>query len=221
MANGRKLAGEPTALIARALAADANNIKALALAGSAAFDLGNFKGALTQWKRILALVPPESEFAGSVRGSIAAAEDQLRTKSPASPGARAAAATAPAQPAASGAANSSGTSVQGRVGIAAAAAGQVEPEDSVFVFVRAAEGPRMPLAVMRRQAKDLPFDFVLDDSMAMTPATKLSAFSRVVVVARISKSGLAAPQKGDLEAASAPLAPGTKGIKLEIRKAVD
>ena len=116
---------------------------------------------------------------------------------------------------------SAGASLSGRVVLSATAAGKVRPDDSVFVFARAAEGPRMPLAVMRRQVKDLPFDFSLDDSMAMTPTLKVSGFPRVVVVARVSRSGLATPQKGDLEAASAAVVPGARGIKLELLNPVD
>jgi len=206
MANGRKLAGEPAALIARALAADGSNVKALALAGSLAFEERDMKRAIAYWRKALELTPADSPFAEAVRGSIAEAEGNLRAAG-AAPADSAAAAKSPA---------GSGAALQGTVSLAASAAGKVAPEDPVFVFARAAQGSRMPLAILRKQVKDLPFAFSLDDSMAMTPETKLSGFSHVVVVARISKSGLATPQKEDLEAASQPIQPGTRGIKLEI-----
>jgi cytochrome c-type biogenesis protein CcmH len=90
----------------------------------------------------------------------------------------------------------------------------------VFVFARAAEGSRMPLAIMRKQVKDLPISFTLNDSMAMSPASALSSVSQVIVGARVSKSGNAMPQPGDLSGQSAPVKVGTTGLKIEIRDAV-
>jgi cytochrome c-type biogenesis protein CcmH len=88
--------------------------------------------------------------------------------------------------------------------------------DTLFVFARAAEGPRMPLAIVKRSGADLPLSFTLDDSMAMAPEFKLSSFARVVVGARLSKTGNAMPQSGDLEGLSAPLAGRSNGIEIVI-----
>src|SRR6185437_13867887 len=95
--------------------------------------------------------------------------------------------------------------VRGTVSLSPAMKDKVSPEDTVFVFARAAEGPPMPLAVARVRVRDLPYRFELDDAMAMSPALKLSAFPRVVVTARISRTGTATPQAGDLQGASAPV----------------
>jgi hypothetical protein len=72
-------------------------------------------------------------------------------------------------------------------------------DETVYIFARALNGPRMPLAVLRRQVSDLPLEFELDDSMAMTPEVRLSGFNDVIVGARISASGSAAASAGDLE----------------------
>ena len=97
---------------------------------------------------------------------------------------------------------------------------KVTPEDAVFVYARAAEGSRMPLALVRRQVKDLPLSFTLDDSLAMSPAARLSGASKVVVGARITKSGQAMSQPGDLEATSAPMGVVTDGVTLTISSEV-
>jgi len=205
LARGRDLRGEPEALIARALKADPDHVKALALAGTAAFQRSDYAGALTAWRRALQLLPPESPIHGSLRDAVADAEKKLAAPAAAAPG-----------PVASAAA-----SVRGRVELPAALAAQRKPDDTVFVFARAAEGPRAPLAVMRKTVKELPLQFTLDDSMAMAPNLKLSQFDRVVVVARISAAGSPTAQKGDLEAVSAPLAPGSGEVVLNQFRALD
>ena len=96
-----------------------------------------------------------------------------------------------------------GARVAVRVSIVPELEGQVAAGDTLFVFARAAEGPRVPLAIVRKTAGELPLDVTLDDSMAMAPQMKLSAFSSVVIGARVSKSGNAMPQSGDLSGVSA------------------
>jgi cytochrome c-type biogenesis protein CcmH len=106
--------------------------------------------------------------------------------------------------------------VSGKVSLSTALLGKAAPTDTVFILARAAQGPKMPLAVFRKQVKDLPMDFTLDDSMAMQPQMKLSNFDQVVVVARVSKSGGAMSQPGDLEGVSATVKPGAKGLNITI-----
>jgi len=208
MAAGRNLAGEPAALIAKALQLDPKNLKALALAGTIAFDSNDFAKAAMLWEAAVAVAEPGSELARNLQGGVA--EARSRAGMPAAP-----AAQAPTAPAAAGA----GT-VAGEVQLAAALKGRVSPEDTVFVFARATEGPKMPLAILRKQVKDLPLTFTLDDSTAMSPATRLSSAKQVIVGARISKSGIATPQPGDLQGFSQPVAVGASGLKIEITEEV-
>jgi cytochrome c-type biogenesis protein CcmH len=112
----------------------------------------------------------------------------------------------------------SGGRVTGVVTLAPEVAAKAKPTDTVFIFARAAEGPRMPLAILKRQVSDLPFKFSLDDSQAMTPAMKLSNFPEVVVGARVSQSGTAAPQSGDLEGLSGTVKVGAKDVAIVIDK---
>jgi cytochrome c-type biogenesis protein CcmH len=102
------------------------------------------------------------------------------------------------------------------VNLAPALAGKVSPTDTVFIIARAAEGPKMPLAIIRKQVKDLPATFSLDDSMAMAPNFALSNFPAVVVGARVSKSGNAAAQSGDLEGWSPAVKVGATGLTVVI-----
>ena len=219
MSQGKSLLGEPEKLVERALAIDAKNVKALALSGSAAFERRDYQGAIVQWKKLQAVVPADSDFGRSTASSIAeaqklAGEPALPAPSapdtPVAPVAPAAAAAAAAAPVA-GAAEVSGT-----VELDPALRSQVADTDTVFIFARAAQGPRFPLAVLRKQVKDLPVSFVLDDSMSMVPTAKLSGFPQVLVGARISKSGSASPAAGDLEGLTEPVPPGAKNLKIRI-----
>lgn len=204
MAGNRSLQGEPEKVVERALKVDERNVKALALYGTAAFERGDYQTAITRWQRIVALVPPESDVARSVAASIDEARGKL--------GKGAAVAQAAPQKA-----DAAPIALQGVVDLDPALRAQVSPEDTVFIFARAAQGPRFPLAVVRKQVKDLPARFTLDDSMSMTPEAKLSGVASVVVGARVSRSGNAIPAAGDLEGETAPLVPGVSTAALQIR----
>jgi cytochrome c-type biogenesis protein CcmH len=210
LARGGDLKGEPSVLLERALKIAPDDPKVLTLAGTAAFARGDYKVAIALWQRLSSKVPPESEMGQALASGIAEAKARQTGK-------RAQPTPAPKPPQAAAA---SGKALSGTVNLAPSLQGRAEPGDTVFIFARAAEGPPMPLAVMRKQVKDLPFEFKLDDSMAMRPGLELSAFPKVVVTARVSKSGNARPAPGDLEGASAPVAPGAKGIAVLIDKQV-
>ncbi len=215
MTQGQSLKGKPEALIQRALQADGSNLKALALAGTVEFEKQDFKKAAEYWKRILPLLPADSEMRDSVRASIKEAEEKqgatFGRSSEIAQASQADKAQAPGATAAAKAARLSGT-----VKLASALAARAAPEDTVFVLARPAQGSRMPLAAVRVKVKDLPLAFSFDDSMAMNPAAKLSDFAQVVVAARVSKSGNVMPQPGDLEGVSKPVHPGTTGMSVEI-----
>ncbi len=213
-ANDGRESAASNELIAHALALDAHHPKALALAGTAAYDRGDYAGAAAQWQRLAAALPPGSEVVQQVEASVAEAR-QKAGLAPAAPGpAPAAQAGATAVPPA-GPSIGAGKSVSGTVSLAPGLAAQTAPGDTVFVFARA-PGSRMPLAVRRATVAELPLSFTLDDSMAMSPAARLSGAAEVVVGARVSKSGNAIPQPGDLAGEAAPVAPGASGIAVQI-----
>ena len=95
-------------------------------------------------------------------------------------------------------------------------AGKGSATDTLFVFAREMSGPPMPVAIVRATKKDLPFTFQLDDSTSPMPSRKLSGAGTVVIVARLSKSGQAMPQSGDLEGTSDPVKSGVDGITVVI-----
>ena len=196
MVQGRKLGGEPERIIQQALQVDPHNIKALALAGTAAFERKDFDGAVRFWQRVLERVPPDSEVARSINGSIADA--RRRSGGAADPRAV------------------QGAGVAGRVSIDAALRGEVRDEDTVFVFARAVSGQGAPLAILRLRAGDLPADFLLDDSLAMQGGVPLSAHKAVLLGARISRSGNAAPRPGDLLAEPREIQVGANRVELKI-----
>ena len=219
MTQGRKLAGKPAALAQRALAIDPNHQKALALAAMAALEGRDLDGALSYWRLLLAQFPQTSDDAKQITAIIAEIESTKREgKSVPAPGGNAPrraepVAAAPATPPTSAA-------IAGRVDISPALATRVALTDTVFIFARAVDGPRVPLAVLRVSAKELPKEFTLDDSMGMAPGAKLSGAAAVIVEARISKSGNALPQSGDFSGRSAPVKPGAAGVKVTIDQVV-
>ena len=215
MSQGRRLAGEPMDLLKRALVADPNNVKALLLAGTADFEAGRFDSAVAAWEKVAALAPQDVELITSLKQSIEDARAKMG-------GAGAPVAASQTPPGGQTAAKpaSGAEAISGRLTLSRALADKASPSDVVFIFARAAQGPRMPLAAFKLQVKDLPMDFRLDDSMAMAPQAKISSASEVIVTARISKSGDPIPKSGDLEGSSAPVKPGAGGINLEIREVV-
>lgn len=210
MLQGRSAAGEPTRLVDQALKIDPDNLKALAMAGSIALERGDYTSAVRHWSRARALVPAGGEFANGLDRSLVEARAGLAASGGAAPVVMAQAAP-PARASSVGS-----TTLSGEVQLAPALAARVAAGDTLFIFARAANGPRMPLAIVRRTAGELPVRFTLDDSTAMSPELRLSKFSDVVVGARISKSGNAMPQSGDLLGYSAVLKPGAAGIRITI-----
>jgi len=211
MAAGGRFTPETGELLTRALAAQPDNVKALWLAGHWKNQEGDYAAAIEYWQQAAALLPADGEDAAVINQQIARAREQLGLPPLAAAQPAAAAATAPAATSAPAAA----TAIQVSVSLDPQLAAQVKPDDTVFVFARAAQGPRMPLAIVRKQVRDLPLSVSLDDSLAMSPAMVLSKFTEVSVGARISSSGNAMPQSGDLQGSKSPVVVG-KDTHIEI-----
>lgn len=212
MAQDRTLAGKPYELARQALSIDPAHKKALALAGTAALDAGDFDNAVRYWQALGKQLPPDSEDAAQVRAIVAdtmmkaaAAGQVLGTTPP----------KASAQGPAGGPAVKS---VSGSVSVAPGIAARVGKGDTLFIFARAENGPRMPLAIVRGSAQQLPTTFTLDDTQAMASNMKLSSAEAVRIEARVSRSGNAMPQPGDLVGTSAVVKPGARDVKIVLDK---
>ncbi|MEI6270219.1 MAG: c-type cytochrome biogenesis protein CcmI, partial [Methylococcaceae bacterium] len=183
-ANDKNLAGKPTELVFKVLALEPDNMNALWLGGMAKAQQGDSATAIKLWKKLETLLPPNSEPLQEIQDLLAKIESespQAATQSEA---------TQPTQVA--------GVAVEVQVSLAPELLKATSPGDTLFVYAQALSGPKMPLAIVRKQVSDLPLSVSLNDTMAMMPTMKLSNFSQVKLLARISKSGNAMSQPGDL-----------------------
>ncbi|MDH3715266.1 MAG: c-type cytochrome biogenesis protein CcmI [Gammaproteobacteria bacterium] len=200
-ANG-VLAGAPEELLQAALQVQPRHLNALFLMGHVNFQAQRYNEALKLWQHVAGELQADSEDMRQLQGYIAEARNQLGLPPDT------AIAAAPPMP-------EPGKSIRVSVDLDPALASQVAPGDTLFVYARATEGPRMPLAITRVTASDLPLTVTLDESMAMMPNMTLANFEQVTVEARISKSGSAIPQSGDIRGTRSPVQPGN-GETVEI-----
>jgi cytochrome c-type biogenesis protein CcmH len=214
MSQGQKLDGRPLEIIRQALKIDPANLKALGLAGTAAFERKDYRGAAGYWEKVVQAAPADSEFARSIGSSL---EEARALAGGSQPVAALPAIMPPVNPVSMGADPGAAT-LSGTVSLAPQLAAKVKPDDTVFIFARAESGSRMPLAILNKSYRDLPMTFTLDDSSAMAPGMELSSAGAVMVVARISRSGNASAQSGDLEGVIGPVKPGSRDIQLKIDK---
>ena len=229
---GGDFSGEPWAVINRILKANPNQNNALLLAGSASFSEGRFAQAIQYWERVRASLPPQSEDINALDSALAQARERLApgrasvqppvTGSASAQSSNAGAASAQ-PPVSTGTSNNpppastAAARIAGRVSLAPELLAQTSPSDTVFVYATPAQGGRMPLAIVRTTVAALPFDFVLDDSQAMGPQSKLSSASEVVLKARISKTGQAMAQPGELGVSLGPIKNPSSQLSLVIR----
>ncbi|QVI73821.1 c-type cytochrome biogenesis protein CcmI [Pseudomonas syringae] len=188
-ASGKHFTPQVQALTDEALQADPKEVTSLGLLGIAAFETQRYQAAVDYWTRLLAALPADDASRSALEGGIARARENLAKR------------VANAAPAVKT------KSIKIHVELAAALQGKVRPNDSVFIFARAINGPAAPLAVKRITAADLPADVELSDADAMMPQLNLSNFAQVQLVARVSRAGQ--PTTGEWVGRSQPLASDT------------
>ena len=200
--------GEPWRVIREILQKDPQHFGALLTAGSASYAEGKYADALKYWEQARKPLEANHPDLAGLENAIATVRDKMGL---------------PAKAASTGSSGSSGPAasalnVSGQISLSAALKAKASPNDVVFVYATPANGDRMPLAIMKTTVSQLPLNFTLDDSTAMTPERKLSTAGEVLIKVRVSKSGNAMPQSGDLTGASdGPVKVGTKGLKIEIK----
>jgi len=226
MANGGKLEGEPEKMIERALQLDPDNAKALSLAGTLALRRGDAALAASRWERALRGVEPASDMANQIQAALNEARQRSGPASLAASSAPSQAGAADPRTSASGIATAAGDaaarapSVKVHVSVSTALRARAAPDDTVFVYARAVQGPKAPLAIQRLRVRDLPLIVTLDDATSMSPALRLSTATEVVIGARISKTGAALAQPGDLQGLSPAVAVGAHDVRVEISDVV-
>jgi len=218
--DSHRIEAEAKTLLDSAMKVDPDNQRGLWLLGIGAYQEHDYANAIATWNRLLKLLPADSTVIASLKTQIARAEAERDGKAlpeetepataaaaaPSSAPAGAAASTTASMPAPAAASpDSAGPRVTVSVALDPKLAAQAAPEDTVFVYAKAASGPPMPLAIQRLKVKQLPSTVVLTDGMGMMPSMKLSQFPQVVIGARVSKSGNAIAQSGDLQSLSKPL----------------
>lgn len=216
-AKGNDFSGEPANLIRTAYQADPKHPTAIWMMGLLHFNQGEYQTTIDYWQQLAAMLPPDSNQGKELARYIAQAKERLAPgssailASPAVQSAAQAPAVAQAKTPSNAPAATSGKAIRVRVSLDPTLAAQAAPTDRVFIFARALSGPPMPLAAVSKQVRDLPLELTLDDSLAMMPQMKLSLFPQVRVGARVSKSGNAMPQSGDLQGEVSPVEPGQAG----------
>ncbi len=215
VASDRKWDAKARDLVKRALAADPKHLKALALAGSEAFERKDYKEAIAQWQKMRAAAPADSMDAKLADTNIEEASAIMTGKRPpavsALPAAPTSATSAPAS-----AAPAANAMVAGTVTVASALKSRLAPTDTVFIVAKPTDGMGAPLAVKRFTVADLPIKFTLTDQDAMVPDRRLSRFGEVLVTARISKSGDAIAKPGDPASAPLTVKVGSNNLRIEI-----
>ncbi len=209
MANKGDVSGRPAELIEKALELEPNNITGLWLGGMSLSQQGQHAKAIARWNLLIPLLKKQPKQIAEVRRLIAESKKKL------SPEAIANLATTTAPQTTSTVADdtdqkNSNKTIIVTISLSDELKNQAKANDTVFIYAKAMTGPPMPLAAKRIQVKDLPITITLDDSMAMLPAMKLSAFPQVKIGARISKSGNAIAANGDLYTEKKAVKLGTK-----------
>lgn len=184
--NDGKLAPQMEQALLRIIQQQPDNPKPYMTLGMAAFQGGDFAGAINIWQQYAAREQADPRAVQLLQRSIEVAKNQQAQA--ASPGDVAGT---------KGAAGAVKPVLTVTVDVAADVKEKLSASDTLFIYAKAVNGPPMPLAVVRQPVGNWPVTAQLSDANAMTPMATLSKFPEVIVQARVSSSGNAIPQSGD------------------------
>ena len=202
--NGKSLIGAPEKYLQVALSLDPQHAKALWLEGSLQHETEQYAQAVSVWKKLAMALGPDSSDAKLVAANLA--EDQQLADTRASQLTNTAA---------------SGVAVRGEIVLSDALRAQVPAGLTLFVLAKSVDSPGAPVAVLRTTTGRWPVKFELNDTLAMIPERKLSTAGKITVEARVSKSGQATPQSGDLLGVTSPLnAAEGKPVRIVIERVI-
>ena len=200
-ATDEQVVGKAAELAFKALALEPNNPNALWLSGMAKAQAGEFMAAKKLWTTLRDSLPEGSEAQQETSDLLAKIDTKIAENNGevvSEPTASKNTNSPDITPKETQAPTTATASVNIQVSLAPELQKQTSPDDTLFVYAQATSGPQMPLAIVRKQVKDLPLTVSLNDAQAMTPEMKLSNFTNVKLLARVSKSGNAMKQAGDL-----------------------
>lgn len=208
LAAGGDMRGEALRYADRALALNPRNRQALWLRGLAAVQLGDNSLAEKHWGTLLTMLDDQPEQKAELQSIMAdALGTPLENTSVAS--------VTEAKTGLSESSTAGENGVYLLIDIAPSVKASSSPQDVVYVFARAENGPPPPLAVRRLRVADLPAEIVLSDNDAMVPQFKMSLFPNILVSARLSKSGQPVASAGDIESEKVATVP-TQGDQISL-----
>ncbi|HEY0878422.1 MAG TPA: c-type cytochrome biogenesis protein CcmI [Zeimonas sp.] len=211
---GGDFAGQPVELLERALKIDPGEPKAVALMGAAQYRLGDLPRARSYLKQLETFLQPGSEEATQIAAILQRIDGEIAEQ--------ASGATPPRveAPVASNDAPAPARALSGTIAVDPSLVARAAGGGTLFVIARASGGPAVPIAVLRLPTPDFPASFTLDDSNAMDPSRRLSGADSVDLEARLSRSGQAMREPGDLYGRIENVRPGSEGVRIVIDQVV-
>ncbi|MGI1677983.1 MAG: c-type cytochrome biogenesis protein CcmI [Cellvibrionaceae bacterium] len=197
VSSGNRFLAPVKELFDRALSIEPRNVQILSLAGFDAYQAADFNSAIHYWERILLALPPSDKRYATWSQAL----NEAKSKA----GVSLADSSKRDNKLLNNDLPADAPFINVTVTLSEEVKSSVSNSDTVFIYARAANGPKMPLAMQRLTVADLPVTVRLDETTAMAAGMTIKQFPQLEVIARVSKSGSAATQSGDWQAIAPPI----------------